>query len=112
MGCSTQQHCPRHSPSWGQQGLKGSSAPWWGVMGLAAGPTGRGWGQLGAFFPVQRARRAVLPTEEGSAAGPLPTYVGNKEGRSEGGAAWVLPCAASLFACDSPRLARLQTRVG
>uniref|UniRef100_A0A8B9NQ28 Protein AMBP n=1 Tax=Apteryx owenii TaxID=8824 RepID=A0A8B9NQ28_APTOW len=28
---------------------------------------------------VQRARRAVLPPEEGSAAGPLPPYVGNKE---------------------------------
>uniref|UniRef100_A0A803V0L4 Protein AMBP n=1 Tax=Ficedula albicollis TaxID=59894 RepID=A0A803V0L4_FICAL len=27
----------------------------------------------------QRARRAVLPQEEGSAAGPLPTYIGNKE---------------------------------
>ncbi|NXY91692.1 AMBP protein, partial [Alcedo cyanopectus] len=30
----------------------------------------------------QRARRAVLPPEEGSAAGPLPTYTGNKEGTS------------------------------
>uniref|UniRef100_A0A8B9DT39 Protein AMBP n=1 Tax=Anser cygnoides TaxID=8845 RepID=A0A8B9DT39_ANSCY len=27
----------------------------------------------------ERARRAVLPPEEGSAAGPLPPYVGNKE---------------------------------
>ncbi|NWQ80159.1 AMBP protein, partial [Columbina picui] len=35
--------------------------------------------QLGASFPVQRARRAVLPPEEGSAAGPLPLYIGNKE---------------------------------
>ncbi|NXT68280.1 AMBP protein, partial [Chaetops frenatus] len=31
------------------------------------------------FFTGQRARRAVLPPEEGSAAGPLPTYIGNKE---------------------------------
>lgn len=36
------------------------------------------------FLTVQRARRAVLPLEEGSAAGPLPTYIGNKEGRSQG----------------------------
>ncbi|KFV18780.1 hypothetical protein N340_07657, partial [Tauraco erythrolophus] len=35
--------------------------------------------QLCASFPVQRARRAVLPPEEGSAVGPLPPYVGNKE---------------------------------
>ncbi|NXN99018.1 AMBP protein, partial [Rhinopomastus cyanomelas] len=35
--------------------------------------------QLCAFFPVQRPRRAVLPPEEGSATGPLPTYIGNKE---------------------------------
>ncbi|NWI43473.1 AMBP protein, partial [Picathartes gymnocephalus] len=28
---------------------------------------------------VSGARRAVLPPEEGSAAGPLPTYIGNKE---------------------------------
>uniref|UniRef100_A0A8D0L084 Protein AMBP n=1 Tax=Strix occidentalis caurina TaxID=311401 RepID=A0A8D0L084_STROC len=28
---------------------------------------------------TQRARRAVLPPEEGSAAGPLPPYIGNKE---------------------------------
>uniref|UniRef100_A0A8B9NF13 Protein AMBP n=1 Tax=Accipiter nisus TaxID=211598 RepID=A0A8B9NF13_9AVES len=32
-----------------------------------------------ASFPVQRARRAVLPPEEGSATGPLPPYIGNKE---------------------------------
>ncbi|NWZ65971.1 AMBP protein, partial [Acrocephalus arundinaceus] len=35
--------------------------------------------QLYVFLLVQRARRAVLPLEEGSAAGPLPTYTGNKE---------------------------------
>ncbi|NWV58537.1 AMBP protein, partial [Malurus elegans] len=35
--------------------------------------------QLCASLPVQRARRAVLPPEEGSAAGPLPPYIGNKE---------------------------------
>ncbi|NWY33240.1 AMBP protein, partial [Pheucticus melanocephalus] len=35
--------------------------------------------QLCASLLVQRARRAVLPLEEGSAAGPLPTYIGNKE---------------------------------
>ncbi|NXC19408.1 AMBP protein, partial [Corythaeola cristata] len=35
--------------------------------------------ELCASFPVQRARRAVLPPEEGSAAGALPPYVGNKE---------------------------------
>ncbi|NXL68383.1 AMBP protein, partial [Chordeiles acutipennis] len=35
--------------------------------------------QLCASFPTQRARRAVLPAEEGSAAGPLPPYIGNKE---------------------------------
>ncbi|NWU22250.1 AMBP protein, partial [Dyaphorophyia castanea] len=35
--------------------------------------------QLCASFLVQRARRAVLPPEEGSAAGPLPTFMGNKE---------------------------------
>ncbi|NWR07473.1 AMBP protein, partial [Paradoxornis webbianus] len=35
--------------------------------------------QLCVSFLVQRARRAVLPLEEGSAAGPLPTYIGNKE---------------------------------
>ncbi|NXY25671.1 AMBP protein, partial [Atrichornis clamosus] len=35
--------------------------------------------QLCASFWVQRARRAVLPPEEGSAAGPLPIYTGNKE---------------------------------
>ncbi|NWH99916.1 AMBP protein, partial [Tichodroma muraria] len=35
--------------------------------------------QLCAFLLVQRARRAVVPLEEGSAAGPLPTYIGNKE---------------------------------
>ncbi|NXU21264.1 AMBP protein, partial [Pardalotus punctatus] len=40
--------------------------------------------QLCASLPVQRARRAVLPLEEGSAMGPLPTYIGNKEGRSQG----------------------------
>lgn len=34
------------------------------------------------FLLEQRTRRAVLPPEEGSAAGPLPTYVGNKEGES------------------------------
>ncbi|NXX96968.1 AMBP protein, partial [Centropus bengalensis] len=35
---------------------------------------------LCASFPLQRARRAVLPPEEGSAAGPLPPYLGDKEG--------------------------------
>ncbi|NXW71386.1 AMBP protein, partial [Hirundo rustica] len=35
--------------------------------------------QLCVSLLVQRARRAVLPLEEGSAAGPLPTYIGNKE---------------------------------
>ncbi|NXQ69521.1 AMBP protein, partial [Quiscalus mexicanus] len=35
--------------------------------------------ELCASLLVQRARRAVLPLEEGSAAGPLPTYIGNKE---------------------------------
>ncbi|NXW59871.1 AMBP protein, partial [Eurystomus gularis] len=35
--------------------------------------------QVCASFLVQRARRAVLPPEEGSAAGPLPPYSGNKE---------------------------------
>uniref|UniRef100_A0A663NF26 Protein AMBP n=1 Tax=Athene cunicularia TaxID=194338 RepID=A0A663NF26_ATHCN len=34
---------------------------------------------LCASFAEQRARRAVLPPEEGSAAGPLPPYIGNKE---------------------------------
>ncbi|NXU51211.1 AMBP protein, partial [Turnix velox] len=34
---------------------------------------------LCAPFPMQRSRRAVLPPEEGSAAGPLPPYIGNKE---------------------------------
>ncbi|NXM84837.1 AMBP protein, partial [Oenanthe oenanthe] len=37
-----------------------------------------------ASLLVQRARRAVLPQEEGSAAGPLPPYAGNKEGRRGG----------------------------
>ncbi|NXV08999.1 AMBP protein, partial [Cettia cetti] len=35
--------------------------------------------QLCVSLLVQRARRAVLPLEEGSATGPLPTYIGNKE---------------------------------
>ncbi|NXJ79041.1 AMBP protein, partial [Trogon melanurus] len=34
---------------------------------------------LCASFPWQRARRAALLPEEGSAAGPLPPYMGNKE---------------------------------
>lgn len=46
------------------------------------------------FLLEQRTRRAVLPPEEGSAAGPLPSYVGNKEGGS-----WWRGCSG----CPCPR---------
>lgn len=63
---------------------------------------------------MQRARRAVLPLEEGSAAGPLPTYIGNKEGRSQGmGLHWdplacTPVCLSPMVCCstDSCRLSR------
>uniref|UniRef100_A0A8B9NN72 Protein AMBP n=1 Tax=Accipiter nisus TaxID=211598 RepID=A0A8B9NN72_9AVES len=46
--------------------------------GGSGGHGAMGWAVC-ASFPVQRARRAVLPPEEGSATGPLPPYIGNKE---------------------------------
>ncbi|NXU71444.1 AMBP protein, partial [Oreotrochilus melanogaster] len=65
--------------------------------------------QLRASFPVQRLRRAVLPPEEGSAAGPLPTYIGNKEdscrlSRNPGPCSGMLPrffYNSSSMACET-----------
>ncbi|NXK68824.1 AMBP protein, partial [Sylvietta virens] len=66
------------------------------------------------FLLVQRARREVLPLEEGSAAGPLPTYTGNKEGRSQGmglhqdppGLHSHLPVTMGCWSTDLCRLSR------
>lgn len=91
---------PMNGDVWGHWGSLSPEAE--GQAGLTAA--------LCFFLPEQRARRAVLPPEEGSAAGPLPPYVGNKEGGSWQRGCGGHPCAP--FACHSPCCAHLQMRAG